>query len=240
MQGNIFNLNNLEDFPPLPAKGGFVAEVVMYREPEPPQPVPEPDIAPHEPEAVLDTETVVLEQLEPSTNLCCVCQCTYEATQGLRCPNEMASHFVCQGCLSGITTSYCAMDDDSGVIGKISFENIHQIITCPGYNPQTYENCAHRFKNAKLARTISEEAYDVMQSAIFKLTERHIMKGFESELKNRVKIEIDKYNNSDEVTRMMDQHKTHILENCLNLACPRCQVVFVEFDGMLKNSLNTA
>jgi hypothetical protein len=128
--------------------------------------------------------------------------------------------------------SYCAMDDDSVVIGKLREDSIDALIACPGYGPDG-SLCQRRFKNSRIIKSLSPEAIERMQRAILALTEKRVMRSFEQQLQERLRIEVTKYLNTDERTRALEQHKTHIIEQFLNLRCPRCHAAFVEFDGCL-------
>jgi hypothetical protein len=173
---------------------------------------------------------------------CCVCGET-PLNDGLWClaPEtrhgelvvEPDAHFTCAACLEGIVKHECDANDPDGLtMSRLleNYEKMQKVVRCPGWFqgrrcPKCFED---RLVDGKIIRY--PEAYHVLTQARQRVLERQLTTHYNA-LMVKKEEEIRKEMKRNSLSQQVARHRMHIVENILNLRCPRCKSVFVDFEG---------
>ena len=94
------------------------------------------------------------------------------------------------------------------------------------------------FSDGTVAGAVAESTFDKYVSARGRLLEQKLAKEMEKDKQSQVHAELQRLRALDEEQRQVEQARLHIQEQILNLACPRCSAVFVDFDDCFALSCN--
>jgi hypothetical protein len=173
---------------------------------------------------------------------CCVCRETL-SNDGLWClaPEtrngelivEPDAHFTCTACLEGIVEHECdATDPDGLTMGRLheNYKQMQRVVRCPGWFQG--RRCLKCFDDRLVDGKIVQypEAYRILTHARKHVLEHQLVQHYNALMEQKeedIRKEIKRDNLSHEVSR----HRMHIVENILNLRCPRCKCVFLDFEG---------
>ena len=152
---------------------------------------------------------------------CQVCFDAFSLVDGIEC-RAPARHFVCNECFSNwvesesTTASLDLLAKRNGCIFCVS---------CPKDNNIP-------FTDADIAQHVPEKTFAVYSDGKKKLVENQIAKEMELEMKKRLEAELKRLEAMTEEQRKIDKARRDI-EGMLNLKCPRCKAVFLDFDGCM-------
>jgi hypothetical protein len=148
---------------------------------------------------------------------CCICKEYFADEVGIRCCNR---HLLCEDCFNAYADSITAPGGSSGT----SSVDKNDQLTCPECRvPYSLYfitgHCSERIFNKIQEVTLQLNARRQVRSAIHEVGRQHKaeMKQFQEEL-NRTELRAELL-------------RRDIVSEILNLGCPRCRIVFVDFEG---------
>lgn len=141
---------------------------------------------------------------------------------GLECSDVGVRHFTCSGCLARMVGTYA--NDDVGTLKQRQCK-----VPCPGH---THTHPVY-FSDSDLAQRIPVEIFDRHISAQKKVLEEQIARELETEMQQRMKVELAQLLAMDEESRTIRAAANAIREDVLTLKCPRDGQAFLDFDGCL-------
>eukprot|EP00475_Leptophrys_vorax_P012647 TRINITY_DN19042_c0_g1_i1.p1 TRINITY_DN19042_c0_g1~~TRINITY_DN19042_c0_g1_i1.p1 ORF type:complete len:472 (-),score=103.01 TRINITY_DN19042_c0_g1_i1:31-1338(-) len=149
---------------------------------------------------------------------CIICQDNCTVDKMISCYVDqrlrVQSHALCPDCFKDLVSSFCAGD-----VGDLLRSN--GMLKCPGL-----PNCSRHFSNVDVARHAPEHM-DRYLLAKFKLSEMKLVTVHEQRLQEEIKRLME----MDTDQREAEYIRRDIVENILNLRCPRCTQVFLDFNG---------
>eukprot|EP00668_Euglena_longa_P034724 GGOE01044581.1.p1 GENE.GGOE01044581.1~~GGOE01044581.1.p1 ORF type:complete len:834 (+),score=202.73 GGOE01044581.1:363-2504(+) len=140
--------------------------------------------------------------------------------RGLECTGAAGEvHFVCDGCLAEYIQAFLQKElrllrATEGRIG------------CP--------QCMEKgtpYTDQQLAQHVTNDVFGSFLRLRRQLLEQQLAEAFDQQLHTAVEAERAHLLRLDEQQRRVRQARQHIAENVLNLRCPRCHQVFVDFNG---------
>ena len=150
---------------------------------------------------------------------CIICFESVRLIYGYRCLNqEKEKHFTCDECLVGHITA--AMQEDLGIL-----EAKEGKVYCPGIN------CKAPNLDDEVVMYHAASAWTVYAESKNKLMEHQLSKKIREEERRRLEEEQARLAKLNAEEKELLKHHTHITENLLTLACPRCKAAFVDFEG---------
>ena len=127
------------------------------------------------------------------------------ATAGVHCPS---GHFVCTADLEALIASRSEAAEE---------------VQCPDPSCGTRE-----YEVALLASTVSRDAFSTWMRGRERRTEATLVAGMEAQYRQQLEAKLAEYSAVDgEVKR----HADAIIERFINISCPACRAVFVDFTG---------
>jgi hypothetical protein len=123
-------------------------------------------------------------------------------------------HFTCNDCFSG------------HVIELSSYENLrqHGTISCPQCET------APKFDDVEIARHVSCAAFDAYAAATRGVLEKKLVAEITEVERTKFEAELERMAQMNEQQREVHRHG-QVLSDSLNLKCPRCKGVFLDFNG---------
>jgi hypothetical protein len=158
---------------------------------------------------------------------CLLCMCPYLITQGVTCNNPRndhgGPHFLCNECLSDYVTS-CCQDEKMA-----KFEDTNCRIFCPKwYEDECFGSC---YDDVTLAVNADAKAFQTYQDFRLKVKEKGIASDIQKDADERLQSELARLIKMSEEKRLIYKTRLHIVEQLLNLRCPRNGCVFADFTG---------
>jgi len=154
---------------------------------------------------------------EPDKEECIICGEKRLRIDGLSCPGR--DHFTCWECMQGYIGSIAG---PGALLGKV---NTDGCLRCPG------TKCGHFFGGDDYRHEAPSEVFDALQNLIVLTIASREAQEAREETEERMKKEFDQINKLEGVERTAAMHRHNIVTNIMNLQCPRCNTVFVAFDG---------
>eukprot|EP00668_Euglena_longa_P038156 GGOE01049141.1.p2 GENE.GGOE01049141.1~~GGOE01049141.1.p2 ORF type:complete len:278 (+),score=67.21 GGOE01049141.1:54-887(+) len=136
------------------------------------------------------------------------------------------SHFVCDECLVHVTT-FLQRD-----LRQLRASEGH--VSCPGCLLARGQRGGTRgtaYPDQQLATHLPCELFSNYLRLRLKLTEQQLAEQFDQQLRAAVEAERQRLLQMDEQQRKVREARQHVTEKLLNLHCPRCSQVFVDFSG---------
>lgn len=131
-----------------------------------------------------------------------------------------SSHFLCRvPCFNAYVLSFC------NNLENIFMETNGNIPCISGAN-----SCKHYFSDRMVIANCSDSTSMEYLNMKKRLLEKQIYTKFESEYQQRLEIEAKKIASMNAFEREVNRYRNIILES-FNLKCPRCHLVFVDFEG---------
>ena len=161
---------------------------------------------------------------------CCVCFEECFLSEGTECAAADAQHFMCRECFSLHVTDQSTQDLDRrrARLGEI---------LCPYRTPQL--GCqAQPFACEVIAQRAEPEALRAYLNSQKELKEQELAASMEQEKKVAIREELARLAKMSAFERDVVAARQHA-ENLLNLKCPRCQAVFLDFNGCFALTCNS-
>jgi serine/threonine protein kinase len=147
---------------------------------------------------------------EPKYN-CIVCFDSFWADQGISCSADIDPiHFSCSDCFHGYLD--CCANQELAIWSKRNNQ-----IQC------LQQFCDRPIQSNKYLKFINPETYEKLQSKMIQINEQLVATNLENIFQKRLKIM--------ENQSAAQFHFTRITEDILNLCCPSCKAVFIDFEG---------
>ena len=161
---------------------------------------------------------------------CEICYTDSNEYTGIRCGGP-DRHFFCRSCFASYVEENSACSTGAELE---QLRNCKAEVLCPA-------DCGHQFSACAIARCVGERVFAKYTKARRKLMEvlmdetaqdriRHEV----DEAKEKIQAEILRKVKADEELRLklaVEKRKRHVEEKLMNLACPRCSQVFVDYTG---------
>jgi len=148
---------------------------------------------------------------------CCICCDLFTADKGFYCDKK---HLICWGCLA----DYAQSESSAGAVGTQNVDNKGQL-TCP--------ECRAPYLLNKLAgESTPQHVFDRLENLKIERVAQAALTKELAEQEKRLKEEFEKILK----IQNLDERKAHELafrieHVVLNLCCPRCKQVFIDFQG---------
>eukprot|EP00808_Paulinella_micropora_P002411 g19278.t1 len=161
---------------------------------------------------------------EPRT--CCICGDDFHQADGLDCPSQEPSHFVCAECLTGYVKSEAEKPLDQ-------LQQSEGKVWCPLRRLEGGCDAKQPYEMSCLAARVDARAFQAQAAAIKQVIEQKLSQEMESHFKRQLKEEIERFEKLSALQRQVQQAKRYIQDELLTLKCPRptCRIAFVDFDG---------
>ena len=163
---------------------------------------------------------------------CCLCFDEFFLSQGVECCGAAERHFMCRECFSRHVTDQATQDLDRRKQRKGE-------ILCPYRGPELpYLACtADPFPCELIALRAEPEALRAYLDNLKELKEQELAATMEVEKQQAIRDELQRLARMSEFERKVVAARTHA-EHLLNLKCPRCQRVFLDFNGCFALTCN--
>ena len=160
---------------------------------------------------------------------CEICYTDSKERSGIRCGPD--GHFFCQSCFA----SY--VEENSACSNAEELENLRKCraeVVCPA-------NCGHKFSACAIARCVGERVFAkytkarrmLMEALMDESAQRRIRHEV-NEAKEKIQAEILRKVKADEALKLklaIEKKQKHVEEHIMNLSCPRCSQVFLDYTG---------
>ena len=161
---------------------------------------------------------------------CQICFDEVSVTVGIECQGAQ-KHFTCSDCFSGHVTTESSADPDL-------LQKRKACVSCPlGRGDLGCD--APSFTDAEVAQCATEEAFSEYSGAKIKLMEQALSREIEATERARFNAEIERLQRMSEEQREVHMARIQI-ESMLNLKCPRCKAVFLDFNGCMALNCSAA
>eukprot|EP00667_Euglena_gracilis_P000262 EG_transcript_262 len=163
-----------------------------------------------------------------ASELCDYGEAPVALARGVQCAGVRGGerHFVCDECLARHVATFLASD-----LRTLRATEGH--IRCPqcqlGGGQEGLGASSPAYSDAELARHLPPEIFEPYVVLRLRLTEQQLAEHFDAALKAAVEAEREQLLRMDERQRRVRQARNHVVEEILNLRCPRCGQVFVDF-----------
>ena len=150
---------------------------------------------------------------------CAICLCEFPVANGLRCTNRAEPHFLCDTCLGKHVMHEAEAD----------LEQIERRKGCSVCPQREFDCESAPYADDDLALHVrgTPGAFDLYLKGRTQLLEKEFARSADK----RVQHELEKLAEMDEHQREVLRTRTHITENIINLKCPGCSRVFLDFTG---------
>lgn len=144
--------------------------------------------------------------------------------EGVQCcgANSAAGHFTCDECFSlhvGAETERLEFDGE---------------VRCPMATEALGERrCASKPYPAALLASHAAGAFEAFTRRRLQLRESQLVRELEKDYAERYERKLEELKVEEKQERQVCAARRHIVENILTLACPRCRVAFIDFEGCL-------
>ena len=151
---------------------------------------------------------------------CVMCYEDFPIGNGLLCTDHASPHFVCNKCLAGHVRGRATQS-----LSDIAKRNAR--ICCPGAAEETCASAPYADDDLAVHLRASPGVFTLYLDGRKKLLEQSLAQDanlrLQAELKNLIEMDQDE--------RKVLQARMYIVEEILNLKCPRCHAVFIDFSG---------
>jgi len=167
------------------------------------------------------------EALSEPNMTCLLCLCEYRKKEGVECSSDAEKHFYCRECFANSVT---AQSEPEFRLHLVEHDS-HVVCTmCLHSNPPEVT----RFRLETVVSVCPEPVVEKFLAAGKEIVEVKTYDAQQLKYEKQLaalKVELAKC--SENKQQALGQHRIHILENILNLRCPRatCKKVFADFDG---------
>jgi hypothetical protein len=153
---------------------------------------------------------------------CAICLDSFPLHEGVECGAEHDRHYVCNGCFDGHVRTEAATEDLDMLAER------HGNVFCPYQKHGCTETAA--YGDAVVARHVTAATFATYTAGKKKLLEIQLVREIGEAERARFEAELHRIRNMDEEQRQVHQHGI-ALEDAVNLKCPRCAAVFLDFGG---------
>jgi hypothetical protein len=151
---------------------------------------------------------------------CVVCEDDFSIDEGLMCTAHVAHHFICDECLGGHVRAGATAD-----LGVIAQRDAR--MCCPGVADEECASAPYADDDLAMHLRTSPGVFSLYLEGRKMLLEQSLAQ----DANLRVQAELKKIIEMDEEERKVLQARMHIVEDIINLKCPRCHAVFIDFAG---------
>jgi hypothetical protein len=136
-------------------------------------------------------------------------------------------HMTCQSCFNW----HCAEDCLDSNMAR--FHNDDGKLFCPKNRPRNMAGAcgAGAYSDRAIAEHAADKAFSALIDARAKLIETKYARESEIRIKEAVQKETERLQRMSQHQRLVHTARTHIADHILNLQCPRCGAVYVDFIG---------
>eukprot|EP01052_Picozoa_sp_SAG31_P039169 SAG31_NODE_5377_length_2576_cov_1.652806_1_plen_299_part_00 len=135
-------------------------------------------------------------------------------------------HFICNECFEAYVESE-SRTDDLDLLAKRGGN-----VLCPECKQVGPRRRDTAYNDAEVAQHVSADTFRLYNEGKKKLVETQLAKEMEEEMNRRLEMELRRREQQTEEQRKIDTARRDI-EDLLNLKCPRCGTVFVDFSGCM-------
>lgn len=163
---------------------------------------------------------------------CIICFDTFPRSQGLRC-HSITQHFVCNGCLNGLARRSVDPGNIARTRGHVRCPQIEPPCTAAEWPPEALLSHLDKDTQANVLRSLqvaigaAGEIVDQQRQHIAALQDGVNLR--EQQLMRRMHEARATATRSDRLRIA----RLRIVEDILELRCPRCNTVFLDFDGCI-------
>jgi len=148
-------------------------------------------------------------------------------SDGIDCPTGDSDHFVCSGCFGDYVRSEATTDKRDLLQAREGF------VCCPSCpNAQSGGQGAIKYTDVQVAKVCNAAQFSVYTAGKMSLLEERLVQEIGQAEKARFEAELAKLQAMTEGQREVDVARRK-LETLLNLKCPRCKQVFIDFDACM-------
>jgi hypothetical protein len=160
------------------------------------------------------------EHLQASKLDCVICFDSFAPADGISCYADAGKHFLCNTCFE----EHVKTESETEAMDLL--EQREGCVFCPMRQYGCEETPA--FSDAEVARHCNDAVFVIYTDAKKKLVEARLAEQIGAEERDRMDAELERLRKMTDEEREVEKERRHI-EDMLNLKCPRCKMVFVDF-----------
>jgi hypothetical protein len=159
-------------------------------------------------------------QARANQRTCIICFDNYDISAGIECHADVDKHFLCNECFE----EHVKTESETEAMDLVAQREGR--VFCP--NRQYGCEETPPFSDAEVARHCSDAVFVSYTNAKKKLVETRLAQEIGAQERARMDAELQRLQKMTEEEREVEKERRHI-EDMLNLKCPRCKMVFVDF-----------